>query len=202
MNPFDIKMSYPSPYYSDRELLEIFPEAREIIPQKIEEYQEERLILKNKVKEWRSFIKEITILKHKDSFFFWFWGYLYPKYFWGRRGSEINKFLTTLHHQKRLLDEKNNSIFFHKTDWNDLKERAKQRLLIDEAIPHLERVKQHGDKIMALCPFHQEKTPSFFIYIKQNTFHCFGCQAHGDVITFKMKIHNISFKEAVKELTG
>lgn len=45
------------------------------------------------------------------------------------------------------------------------------------------------------CPFHNEKTASFRVY-KDGTFHCFGCGAHGDVITFVMKMQNISFKYA------
>ena len=50
-------------------------------------------------------------------------------------------------------------------------------------------------KGFACCPFHNEKTASFRVY-KDGTFHCFGCGAHGDVITFVMKMQNISFKDA------
>ena len=54
-------------------------------------------------------------------------------------------------------------------------------------------------KGFARCPFHNEKTASFRVY-PDNTFHCFGCGAHGDVITFVMKIQNISFNEACRKL--
>ena len=50
-------------------------------------------------------------------------------------------------------------------------------------------------KGFARCPFHNEKTASFRVY-KDGTFHCFGCGAHGDVITFVMKMQNISFQDA------
>ena len=56
-------------------------------------------------------------------------------------------------------------------------------------------------KGFARCPFHNEKTASFRVY-PDGTFHCFGCGAHGDVITFVMKINNISFLDACARLDG
>ena len=54
-------------------------------------------------------------------------------------------------------------------------------------------------KGFARCPFHSEKTASFRVY-KDGTYHCFGCGAHGDVITFVMKMQNLSFKETCEML--
>lgn len=54
-------------------------------------------------------------------------------------------------------------------------------------------------KGFARCPFHNEKTASFRVY-KDGTYHCFGCGAHGDVITFVMSIQNLSFQEACEML--
>lgn len=51
-----------------------------------------------------------------------------------------------------------------------------------------------------LCPFHQEKTPSFTVNANNQVFHCFGCGAHGDVISFIMKLKGISFREALVHL--
>jgi len=56
---------------------------------------------------------------------------------------------------------------------------------------------QSGGNFISLCPFHNEKTPSFYIYPESNKFYCFGCQAKGDVITLTMALHGIEFKEAV-----
>lgn len=56
----------------------------------------------------------------------------------------------------------------------------------------------HG-KSVGLCPFHEEKTPSFTIF-SDNNYHCFGCQAHGDAIDFYMKQRDVDFITAVKEL--
>jgi DNA primase len=52
----------------------------------------------------------------------------------------------------------------------------------------------------ALCPFHNERTPSFIVNQARQTFHCFGCGAHGDVITFIMKLKGLSFKDALSYL--
>ncbi|PNR97144.1 DNA primase [Petrotoga sp. 9PWA.NaAc.5.4] len=57
-----------------------------------------------------------------------------------------------------------------------------------------------GKNYSALCPFHTEDTPSFYIFPDTQTFHCFGCGAHGDVITFLEKYEQISFLEALKKL--
>ncbi len=56
-------------------------------------------------------------------------------------------------------------------------------------------------KGFARCPFHNEKTASFKIY-PEGTFHCFGCGAHGDVITFVMKMQNLDFNSACALLDG
>jgi DNA primase len=49
----------------------------------------------------------------------------------------------------------------------------------------------------ALCPFHSERTPSFMVNQKKQTFHCYGCGEHGDVISFIMKLKGVSFKDAL-----
>jgi len=52
-----------------------------------------------------------------------------------------------------------------------------------------------GDKRRTLCPFHEEKTPSFFIY-PDNSYYCFGCGVHGNAIDFMMIKFGYSFQEA------
>jgi DNA primase len=58
------------------------------------------------------------------------------------------------------------------------------------------KVRKAGHTFKSCCPFHTEKTPSFVIYPDENRFHCFGCQADGDVFGFVMKIENCDFKTA------
>lgn len=66
----------------------------------------------------------------------------------------------------------------------------------------LERYGIRADrKGFARCPFHNEKTASFRVY-PDNTFHCFGCGAHGDVITFVMKMQGVGFLDACARLDG
>lgn len=55
---------------------------------------------------------------------------------------------------------------------------------------------------MGLCPFHQEKTPSFTVSDNKGFYHCFGCGAHGDIVKFVMETRSLSFYEAVKELAA
>jgi len=61
-------------------------------------------------------------------------------------------------------------------------------------------LKKKGSNYVGLCPFHKEKAPSFTVNPKTNLYHCFGCDAGGDVIGFVCKMDNISFREAVDKL--
>ena len=62
--------------------------------------------------------------------------------------------------------------------------------------------KRNGDNYMALCPFHNEKTPSFVASRKKQIFKCFGCGESGNVISFIMKYKNINFIESIKFLAS
>lgn len=64
---------------------------------------------------------------------------------------------------------------------------------------HLRRA---GSGYMGLCPFHNEKTPSFSVSESRQLFHCFGCGAGGDVITFYERLYNLNFLEAAEKLAG
>ena len=59
-----------------------------------------------------------------------------------------------------------------------------------------------GGNFKGLCPFHDEKSPSFHVRPRSGSFHCFGCGEGGDVISFVMKIDHLSFAEAVERLAG
>lgn len=58
------------------------------------------------------------------------------------------------------------------------------------------------NRMVGICPFHEEKTGSFTIFADSNRFYCFGCNKTGDSIEFYMKIHNVSFVDAVKKLNN
>ena len=61
-------------------------------------------------------------------------------------------------------------------------------------------LKKKGRYLVGLCPFHSEKSPSFYVYPQNQSFYCFGCGAGGDVITFIRRIENLEYMEAVKLL--
>ncbi|MHC5068443.1 MAG: DNA primase [Planctomycetota bacterium] len=70
------------------------------------------------------------------------------------------------------------------------------RQVKDEYTP----VQRAGVNFKALCPIHGERTPSFYIYTEQQTYHCFGCGAHGDAISFVREKENLSFVDALELL--
>lgn len=61
-------------------------------------------------------------------------------------------------------------------------------------------LKQRGDKLWALCPFHNETRPSFNVSVEKQVFYCFGCQAGGDVIKFVMAFKKFSYSQALRYL--
>ncbi|MBK2043734.1 DNA primase, partial [Allofrancisella guangzhouensis] len=71
---------------------------------------------------------------------------------------------------------------------------------IVDVISRFVKLKKSGKNYKGCCPFHNEKTPSFFVTPDKNFFHCFGCQESGDTITFIEKINNLDFVDAVKTL--
>ena len=63
-------------------------------------------------------------------------------------------------------------------------------------------LKRAGSNMHGLCPFHSEKTPSFTVFSKTNSFYCFGCGAGGDAISFVMRAENLDYPSAVEFLAG
>ncbi len=64
------------------------------------------------------------------------------------------------------------------------------------------QLRRRGRTCTGLCPFHNEKTPSFHVYPDNQSFYCFGCGAGGDIITFTKKINNLDYLEAIKLLAA
>ncbi len=79
-------------------------------------------------------------------------------------------------------------------------EELKYRLDAEEVIAPYTRLKRSGRNLVGLCPFHSEKSPSFFVYPENNSFYCFGCGAGGDLISFIRRAENLDYVEAVKFL--
>ncbi len=76
------------------------------------------------------------------------------------------------------------------------------RLPLSEIVGKRMRLVRAGREYKGCCPFHKEKTPSFYVNDEKQFFHCFGCGAHGDIIGFTMRHDNLSFPEAVESLAA
>ncbi len=81
---------------------------------------------------------------------------------------------------------------------DDLVARSDIVELIGSRVP----LKKSGREYKACCPFHDEKSPSFWVSPDKQFYHCFGCGAHGTVLGFLMNYDRLSFPEAVEELAS
>lgn len=77
-------------------------------------------------------------------------------------------------------------------------EKVKQQADIVRVIGEYVRLKKTGQNFTGLCPFHQEKTPSFAVHPVRQIYHCFGCGAGGDVFKFVMELDKCTFPEALR----
>ena len=77
-------------------------------------------------------------------------------------------------------------------------ERVKQQADIVRVIGEYVRLKKSGQNFTGLCPFHQEKTPSFAVHPVKQIYHCFGCGVGGDVFKFVMEMEKSTFPEAIR----
>ena len=82
----------------------------------------------------------------------------------------------------------------------DFLRELRMRVDIQSVVSPYVNLRQRGKTLKGLCPFHNEKTPSFTVYPETQSFYCFGCGAGGDIITFIRRIENLDYVEAVKML--
>ncbi len=85
---------------------------------------------------------------------------------------------------------------------DELVEEVREKNDIVDVISGYVRLKKQGNNYFGLCPFHNEKSPSFSVSQNKQMFHCFGCGAGGNVYTFVMQYENYTFPEAVGFLAG
>ena len=78
----------------------------------------------------------------------------------------------------------------------------KARLDIVDVVGQKVALKKAGRTFKGLCPFHNEKSPSFIVFPDKGNYHCFGCGANGDVFSFVMKTENLDFGETLRLLAG
>lgn len=82
----------------------------------------------------------------------------------------------------------------------DTVQQIKDRLSIVDVVSQYVKLERSGASVRARCPFHTEKTPSFFVSAERGTYHCFGCGVGGDLFSFVQAIEGLDFKGALKVL--
>ena len=87
-------------------------------------------------------------------------------------------------------------------DFKKFLDELTSRISISEIVGERVKLTKRGREYTGLCPFHNEKTPSFTINDSKGFYHCFGCGAHGDVVKFLMDSEGLPFIEAVKKLAS
>ena len=180
------------PKLSPAELLAVFPAAKDIIPDKITEYEKARELVVQNIR--RKLLDNRQL--EASNFAKWFLREL-VKAVDGERLMEIDRHLARLK-MLRSIGQGNKT---RHTDY----EAAKQQALavpIESIAEQHTRLRRVGTKLAGKCPLHDERTPSFYLYRDSNTFHCFGCQANGDVITLVQLLHGFSFTQTLNFLTG
>ena len=90
-------------------------------------------------------------------------------------------------------------VFMQDNDYASIIEQIKDKLDIVDVISESVILKKSGNNYWGLCPFHNEKTPSFSVNPQKQIYKCFGCGEGGDVFSFIMKIRGESFHEIIKE---
>ena len=85
---------------------------------------------------------------------------------------------------------------------NRLLEDIRSRIVLTDVVGKQVTLTRKGSEHSGLCPFHNEKTPSFTVSENKGFYHCFGCGAHGDVISFVMNTEGLSFPETVERLAA
>ena len=181
------RRSLPKP--TERELIEYFSPQKEMLVENLivaENRQQERM------RAMRRCLEGIYAMT-SDDFSRWFW-WSVMKLDYQPEFDGCNRYIAKLRRMLAMLSPESK-----KADMQDEIERARQYPICEVARHHL-TLRSCGNKFSSLCPFHEEKHASFYIYPETNTFHCFGCGAHGDVITLMQHLYGLSFREAVKEL--
>ena len=81
-------------------------------------------------------------------------------------------------------------------------DELRTRVSIVDVVSRKVRLTRKGHEYSGLCPFHNEKTPSFTVSAEKGFYHCFGCGAHGDSLSFEMQANGLAFMEAVERLAA
>jgi len=171
-----------------QEWLDIFPEARGYIERKLVYYRALRGWLEKQKEDILGLLAKRGFSEDLEEFFLFLIAlYVGIPLIW------VNKEIKRL---ERYLPKRGN----YKSNERFLDaDEIKKRVDIVDVISDYVNLKRVGKLYMGRCPFHEDKTPSFAVYL-DGYYKCFGCGASGDVIDFIMKIRGCDFKEALEIL--
>ena len=82
----------------------------------------------------------------------------------------------------------------------DFLEQLRERAQLSEVVGQKVVLQNKGKELLGLCPFHKEKTPSFYVNDTKGTYYCFGCNVSGDIFRYLTDTYNHSFSDAVEEI--
>ena len=88
------------------------------------------------------------------------------------------------------------------TDFHRFLDEIRAKVPIADVVGQRVKLVRKGREYTGLCPFHNEKTPSFTVNEAKGFYHCFGCGAHGGVIKFEMEAGGLPFMDAVTKLAN
>jgi hypothetical protein len=176
---------------NDAQLLEIFPEAKQIAGDLIKELTSKRNALVTHIGDELALIKA----QSEDEAFRYLWT-LWLMLNEGQELQSVDVKLARLYRLQNVIEGK----------------PAPKGRLTDDAIETARNYpiqdlfdiefRRSGNKLVGLCPFHAEKSPSFYVFLNQNRAHCFGCQKSLDSIGAYMEVSGCDFKTAVVALAG
>lgn len=175
----------------DTGLIAIFPETKQIVADLVRELTSKR----NKLVTYIGDELVLIYAQSDDEAFRYFW----KLWLMLNKGEELNRIdvkLARLYRLQHAIDGKPAS-----KGWisdNDI--AAARNYPIQDLFDVVFR--RSGNRLVGLCPFHKEKTPSFYVFLSQNNVHCFGCQKSFDSIGAYMELNRCDFKEAVSCLAG
>lgn len=182
------------PKITDEDIAQFGEVLPYIIPDKIEELL---VIMDEAEKERDSWSVTVTQARAQgklDNFGLWFW------LLWGEhRFTRYDKAQKWLQYWLDLYEKTPDPIPVSRPvveyrNEIDIEKIKRERLIEDY---YTEQLRPNANRLVGKCPFHEERTGSFFIFTDDNHFHCFSCGEHGDVITFIEKTKNMDFKQAI-----
>jgi hypothetical protein len=184
----NIENTYVKP--SDAELLVIFPEAKQIVPSLLKEFQQQRSELVEKI---RIELKDIEAESNEDLRYLW---RSWLKLTLGEELRIVDRHIVRLSRLLRLIKGTPTPKGALTDDMIQAAREVPVESLFDQ------QFRRSGHNLVGLCPFHDERTPSFHIYVEENRGWCFGCNWGGSTIDLYMLLHDCGFKEAVMALAG